>query len=268
MPQENTIEIHDLSFAYDVRKQILHGVSLTIPHGQVVAIMGGSGSGKTTLLRNICGQVEPNSGEVVVLGRRLSSITRRELYLLRREVGILFQFGGLFTDLSVYDNVAFPLREHWNLPSSAVHDIVMLKLESVGLRGSAYFFPSELSGGMQRRMGLARAVATDPKLILYDEPFAGLDPISLAITANLIQQINTALDATSVIVTHDIAETFKIADYAYLMWQGNLVAQGTPSELQHSKLPYVRQFLDAKSDGPLPFHQPAPPIAEDLRLNA
>ena len=251
-----------------MRKQILNEISLTIPHGQVVAFMGGSGSGKTTLLRNICGQVEPDSGEIIVLGRRLSSITRRELYLLRREVGILFQFGGLFTDLSVYDNVAFPLREHWNLAPSTVHDIVMLKLESVGLRGSASFFPSELSGGMQRRMGLARAVATDPKLILYDEPFAGLDPISLAITAKLIQEINAALDATSVIVTHDVAETFKIADYAYLMWHGSLVAQGTPAELQNSPLPYVRQFLDAKSDGPLPFHQPAPPLAQDLNLSA
>ncbi len=263
---ENAIEISNLSFAYDVRKQILHDISLTIPHGQVVALMGGSGSGKTTLLRNICGQVEANSGEVVVLGRRLSSITQRDLYLLRREVGILFQFGGLFTDMSVYDNVAFPLREHWDLAPSTVHDIVMLKLESVGLRGSAYFFPSELSGGMQRRMGLARAVATDPQLILYDEPFAGLDPISLAITAKLIQQINTALNATSVIVTHDIAETFKIADYAYLLWQGSLVAQGTPSELQNSPLPTVRQFLDAKADGVLPFHQPAAPLAEDLKL--
>ncbi|MGI9306682.1 MAG: ABC transporter ATP-binding protein [Gammaproteobacteria bacterium] len=265
---ENAIEISNLSFAYDTRRQILHGISLTVPHGQVVAIMGGSGSGKTSLLRNICGQVEPSKGEITVLGRRLSSLSAGDLYLLRRDVGVLFQFGGLFTDLSVYDNVAFPLREHWNLAPSTVRDIVMLKLESVGLRGSARLFPSELSGGMQRRMGLARAVATDPRLILYDEPFAGLDPISLAITANLIQQINSALNATSIIVTHDVAETFKIADYAYLMWQGNLVAQGTPAEMQTSSLPYVRQFLDAKTDGPLPFHQPAPPLAEDLEFNA
>ena len=263
---ENAIEISRLSFAYDSRRQILKDLSLTVPRGQVVAIMGGSGSGKTTLLRNICGQARVRAGEVTVLGRRFPIENRKELYNLRREVGILFQFGGLFTDLSVYNNIAFPLREHWNLSSSTIRDIVMLKLHSVGLRGSAKLFPSELSGGMQRRVALARAVAMDPKLILYDEPFTGLDPISLTITAELIRTLNEALDATSIVVTHDVAETFKIADYVYLMWQGDLIAHGTPDEMRESKLPYVRQFVDAKADGPLPFHQPATPIAEELKI--
>lgn len=264
---ENALEISNLSFAYNTRRQIISDMSLTVPHGRVVALMGGSGSGKTTLLRNICGQVTADSGEVRVLGRRLSpSTSDRELRKLRREMGVLFQFGGLFTDLSVYDNVAFPLREHWNLPRRILYDIVMLKLETVGLRGSAFLLPSELSGGMQRRVALARAVAMDPKLILYDEPFAGLDPILLTVTATLIKQLNEAFDATSIIVTHDVAETMKIADYVYLMWQGKIVAEGTPEDMKDSSLPYVRQFLGAKADGPLPFHQPAPPLEQMLRL--
>lgn len=240
-------------------------MTLTVPRGRVVALVGGSGSGKTTLLRNISGQVAPDDGAIQVLGRDLP-VSGKELKLLRREMGILFQYGGLFTDLSVFNNVAFPLREHWRLSPETLHDIVMLKLESVGLRGSARMFPSELSGGMQRRVGLARAVAMDPKLILYDEPFAGLDPISLAITAKLIQKLNAALGATSVIVTHDIAETFRIVDYVYLMWNGGLVAQGTPNEMRNSSLPEVRQFVNAEIDGPLPFHQKAPPLATELQL--
>jgi phospholipid/cholesterol/gamma-HCH transport system ATP-binding protein len=266
---ENALEISNLSFAYDSRRQILNDISLVIPHGQVVAFMGGSGSGKTTLLRNICGQVKSEGeGEVTLLGRPLTNISRSDMYELRREVGVLFQFGGLFTDLSVFDNVAFPLREHFNLSPSTIHDVVMLKLEGVGLRGSARLFPSELSGGMQRRVALARAVAMDPKLILYDEPFAGLDPISLAITARLIHKLNAALNATSIIVTHDVAESFRIVDYVYLMWQGEIVAQGSPAEMQNSSLPYVRQFVDASTDGPLPFHQPAPPLVQDMGLRS
>ena len=263
---ENALEISNLAFAYDPRRKILRDMSFSVPQGKLVALMGGSGSGKTTLLRNISGQVSPDQGQLRVLGREISSLSRTELRALRREMGVLFQYGGLFTDLSVFDNVAFPLREHWKLPYETVHDIVMLKLESVGLRGAARLFPSELSGGMQRRVGLARTVATDPRLILYDEPFAGLDPISLAITARLIRSLNDALAATSIIVTHDVAETFRIVDYVYLMWQGNLVAQGTPAEMQDSSLPYVRQFVDATTEGPLPFHQPAPPLAEELSL--
>ena len=263
---ENAVEINNISFAYDARRPIIRGLSLMAPRGKVVAVMGGSGSGKTTILRNICGQIRPQKGDITVLGRPMLNVGRSDLKRLRREVGVLFQFGGLFTDLTVFDNVAFPLREHWNLPPSALRDIVMLKLESVGLRGSAHLFPSELSGGMQRRVGLARAVAMDPQLILYDEPFAGLDPISLAITAKLVKHLNAALGATSILVTHDVAETFQIADYVYLMWQGAVVAQGTPDEMKNSASPHVRQFVDAKTDGPLPFHQPAPPLAAQLGI--
>lgn len=263
---ENALEINNLSFAYDPRRQILKDISFSVPRGRMVALVGGSGSGKTTLLRNISGQVHPEEGALRVLGRNPAAATPREMRMLRREMGVLFQYGGLFTDLSVFDNVAFPLREHWNLSPDTLYDIVMLKLESVGLRGAARLFPSELSGGMQRRIGLARAVAMDPRLILYDEPFAGLDPISLAITARLIHLLNDALDATSLIVTHDIAETFRIVDYVYLLWNGRLVAEGTPTEMQESASPKVRQFVRAEADGPLPFHQPAPPLAKELRL--
>ncbi|MGI9298701.1 MAG: ABC transporter ATP-binding protein [Gammaproteobacteria bacterium] len=259
------LEINNLSFAYDSRRKILRDMSLTVPRGKVVALIGGSGSGKTTVLRNISGQVSPDGGAIKVLGRDLP-VSGRELKLLRRRMGILFQYGGLFTDLSVFDNVAFPLREHWNLSPDTLRDIVMLKLECVGLRGAARLFPSELSGGMQRRVGLARAVAMDPKLILYDEPFAGLDPISLAITVRLIRDLNAALGATSVVVTHDIRETFKIVEYVYLIWDGRMVAQGTPNEMRNSSLPEVRQFVNAEIDGPLPFHQKAPPLAEELQL--
>ena len=268
---ETALEINNLSFAYDPRRQILNDISLSVPCGRLIAIMGGSGSGKTTLFRNICGQVHPNSGTVTVLGRQVGGgapLKRRELYLLRREMGVLFQFGGLFTDLSVFDNVAFPLREHWDLSPSTVRDIVMLKLESVGLRGTSGLFPSELSGGMRRRVGLARAVAMDPRLILYDEPFAGLDPISLTITAKMIRELNEALGATSLIVTHDIAETFRIVDYAYLISDGRLVAEGTPAEMEQSALPHVRQFMGATSEGPMSFHYPSLPLAEDLQLNS
>ena len=265
---KNVLEISNLSFGYDSRRRVINDLSLTVPHGQMVAVMGGSGSGKTTLLRNICGQVEGDAGNITVLGQRLGSASRNDLYQLRRNMGVLFQYGGLFTDLTVFDNVAFPLREHWDLPPSVIRDIVLLKLECVGLRGSAGLLPAELSGGMQRRVGLARAVAMDPQLMFYDEPFAGLDPISLAIIAKLIQKLNAALNATSILVTHDVAETFQIVDYVYLMWQGKIVAQGTPSEMQDSNLPYVRQFVDASTDGPLPFHQPAQPLGEDLGLSA
>ena len=241
-------------------------VSLTIPKGKVIAIMGGSGSGKTTLLRNICAQVIPQKGEIQVLGHNLDNIKQDNLFSLRRKIGMLFQFGGLFTDISVFNNVAFPLHEHTNLPESIIRHLVMLKLEAVGLRGAAFLRPSELSGGMARRVALARAVAMDPELILYDEPFAGLDPISLTIIARLIRELNDVLDASSVIVTHDVLESFQIVDYVYLMWQGRIVAQGTPDQMRDSSVPYVRQFVDAKVDGPLPFHQPAMPLLQDLGM--
>ena len=264
MTSTTALSVSDLSFAYDVRRRILKDISLRVPQGRIVAIMGGSGSGKTTLLRNICGQVTAADGEVEVLGYKVRELGRRRLFEFRRRIGVLFQFGGMFTDLTVYDNVAFPLREHTNLSENIIRHLVMLKLEAVGLRGSASLLPSELSGGMARRAALARAVAMDPQLILYDEPFAGLDPISLAITARLIRSLNTVLRATSVIVTHDVAESFNIVDYVYLMWQGEIVARGTPKEMRESSDPYVRQFVDARTDGPLPFHQPAPPLAESL----
>lgn len=264
------VDIENLRFAYDVRRPILRGVSVHVPRGKVVAVMGGSGSGKTTLLRNICGQVrlQAGQGNVRVLGCDITSARWEELQTLRKRIGMLFQFGGLFTDMSVFDNVAFPLREHTELPESAVRDIVLLKLQAVGLRGAAPLAPQELSGGMARRVALARAVAMDPELILYDEPFAGLDPISLSITARLIRELNDALDATSVIVTHDVAESFQIVDYVYLMWQGEVIAQGTPAQMQDSELPYVRQFFDAKTDGPLPFHHAAAPLEEELHIAA
>lgn len=260
----NVIEVSDLVFAYDHRRTILKGVSLTIRPGQVVAIMGGSGSGKTTLLRNLSGQESPTGGQVTVLGQPMKDVSQRDLYAMRRHIGMLFQFGGLFTDLSVFDNVAFPLRENTSLPESVIADLVLLKLEAVGLRGAARLFPSGLSGGMARRVALARAIALDPQLILYDEPFAGLDPVSLAVTANLIRRLNEALGSTSIIVTHDVDESFAIVDYVYMMWQGEIVAEGPPADMRASQLPFVQQFVGGKPDGPLPFHHPAEPLDSQL----
>lgn len=261
-----SVDSKNLCFSYDVRTPILKKISLQAPKGKIIAVMGGSGSGKTTLLRVICGQERATSGQLQVMGKNMENIKRDDLYKLRRKIGRLFQFGGLFTDMSVFDNVAFPLRENTDMPETAINDLVLLKLEAVGLRGSARLFTSELSGGMMKRVALARAIALDPDLILYDEPFAGLDPISLAITARLIRELNDSLDASSIIVTHDVAESFRIVDYVYLMWQGAIVAEGTPAQMEDSSLPYVRQFVRAEADGPLPFHQPAPPLAVDLGI--
>ena len=262
------LKISNLSFAYDARAPVICDLSLEVPQGQLVAIIGVSGIGKTSLLHNICRLETPSQGEITVLGRDLSSINRKELAELRREIGFLFQTGGLFTDLSVYDNIAFPLRENWRLSPATVRDIVMLKLESVGLRGIADMFPGELSGGMRLRVGLARSLVMDPRLVLYDEPFAGLDPISLATMAQLIKKYNQAAAATSIIATHDITEIFKIVDYVYLMWRGEWIKHGTPDDMKASDDPRVRQFLDEKTDGPLSFHRPAPPLAEELKLHA
>lgn len=263
------VSFRDLVFGYGERR-IIDRVSFDVPRGQVVALMGGSGVGKTTLLRLISGLVAPQQGAVHVFGQSLDIKDARQLYQTRRRLGLLFQFGALFTDLTVFENVAFPLREHTNLSEPLIHNMVMLKLECVGLRGAAKLKPSEISGGMARRVALARAIALDPELILYDEPFAGLDPISLGVTANLIRKLNQALGATSVVVTHDVAETFAIADRVLVLAPSEtgarLVAQGTPDELRQSQDPFVRQFLDGQIDGPVRFHYPAPPIRSSLGL--
>ena len=258
-----------LSFGYGER-QIIDAVSFEIRSGQVVALMGGSGVGKTTLLRLISGLVAPQQGTVEVFGVPLDSTHQSRLYEARRRMGLLFQFGALFTDLTCFENVAFPIREHTNLSESMIRDLVLLKLECVGLRGAAELKPSEISGGMARRVALARAIALDPELILYDEPFAGLDPISLGVTANLIRGLNNALGATSIVVTHDVAETFAIADRIFVFAPSptgaKLAAQGTPEELRMSEDPFVRQFLDGRMDGPVRFHYPAPPIGQAFGL--
>ena len=259
------VEFRDVSFAYD-EQPVLSGVTLALAPGQVVAIMGGSGSGKTTLLKLIGGQLRADAGEVLVDGENVGELGESGLYRMRRKLGMLFQFGALFTDLSVFDNVAFPLRERTNLPESMIRDLVLMKLQAVGLRGAARLMPSELSGGMARRVALARAIALDPRVMLYDEPFTGLDPISLATTGKLIRELNDALGTASVVVTHDVAESLAIVDYIYFLSEGRVVAQGTPDEVRASDHPFVRQFINAEPDGPLPFHKPAPPYAADLGL--
>ena len=263
------VAFHDLSFGYGDRR-IIDQVSFEIRRGEVVGLMGGSGVGKTTLLRLISGLVGPQAGSVEVFGKTLDRHNQQELFDARRRIRLLFQFGALFTDLSCFENVAFPLREHAKLSESMIHDLVMLKLECVGLRGAAHLKPAEISGGMARRVALARAIALDPELILYDEPFAGLDPISLGVTANLIRELNEVLGATSIVVTHDVAETFAIADrilvFAASPTGARCIAQGTPEELRQSQDPFVRQFLDGQVDGPVRFHYPAPPIAQTLGL--
>ena len=250
------VEFEDVSFAYGPRA-ILEGMSISVPKGQVVAIMGASGSGKTTVLRLMGGSLRPTRGTVRVFGQSLNRMRARELYELRRDMGMLFQFGALFTDLSVFENVAFPIRERTDLPEAIVRDLVLMKLEAVGLRGAAQMRPQQLSGGMARRVALARAIALDPQLVLYDEPFTGLDPISLAITGKLIRNLNDALGATSIIVTHDVQESLQIVDHVYFVSEGKIVADGTPDEVRRSDIPFVKQFVQAEPDGPVPFHYPA-----------
>lgn len=265
----NLIEIDRVVFGYDPSRTILNDVSLQFRRGKVTAILGGSGCGKTTLLRLIGGMYRPNSGRVVFDGETIDARDRQQLFRLRRRLGMLFQFGALFTDLSVFDNVAFPLREHTDLSESMIRDIVLMKLNAVGLRGAAPLRISQVSGGMARRIALARAIALDPELIMYDEPFAGLDPISMGVAANLIRQLNDATGATSLVVSHDVQECFEICDYAYLMSsQGKVVAHGRPEELNASDLPEVRQFIRGEPDGPVRFHYPAPPLARDLHLES
>jgi phospholipid/cholesterol/gamma-HCH transport system ATP-binding protein len=257
------VDITDLHFRYGTRP-ILSGVTMQFGRGKVIAVMGGSGSGKTTILRLIGGQLTAESGRVRVAGQDIATLDRHGLYAVRRRMGMLFQFGALFTDMSVFDNVAFPLREHTDLSEELIRDLVLMKLNAVGLRGAHELMPGEISGGMARRVALARAIALDPELILYDEPFAGLDPISLGVTANLIRSLTQALGATSVLVTHDVAESLAIADYVYFIASGKVAAEGTPDELAKSTDPFVRQFVDGAPDGPVPFHYPAPSYASDL----
>jgi phospholipid/cholesterol/gamma-HCH transport system ATP-binding protein len=262
---DNLVELRSVEFGYDSRP-VLAGIDMTIPRGEVVAIMGLSGSGKTTILRLIGGQVKPRRGSVVVAGQPIHELRHGALYHLRRRMGMLFQFGALFTDYSVFENVAFPLREHTRLPEFLIRDLVLMKLNAVGLRGAAELKPEALSGGMARRVALARAIALDPMLIMYDEPFTGLDPISTGVIANLIRKLNDALGATSILVTHDVEESFKIADYVYFVSAGVIVAEGTPDSLRGSGTPFVHQFVHGETDGPVPFHYPAAPYARDLGL--
>ncbi len=259
----NLVDIHDLHFGYGDRL-ILSGLTMQFPRGKVIAIMGGSGSGKTTVLRLIGGQLRAQSGSVSVDGQEVSSLSLDGLYRMRRRMGMLFQHGALFTDLSVFDNVAFPLRENTALPEVMIRDLVLLKLHAVGLSNAASLKPAEISGGMARRVALARAVALDPQLIMYDEPFAGLDPISMGVIANLIRKLNDALGSTTILVSHDVHESFMIADYVYFLSQGRIVAHGTPAQMMASDDPYVKQFVHAEADGPVPFHYPGRSITEQL----
>jgi phospholipid/cholesterol/gamma-HCH transport system ATP-binding protein len=262
---EVVVEIKDVNFSYAPgERQILSGLNMEFRRGQVIAVMGGSGCGKTTILRLIGGQFTAQSGQVLFEGEDIGKMNSAQLMTARRRMGMLFQFGALFTDLSVFENVAFPLREHTNLTEELLRSLVLMKLNAVGLRGARNLMPSQISGGMARRVALARAIALDPPLIMYDEPFAGLDPISLGITARLIRDLNEALGATSLLVTHDVEETFEIADYVYFIANGRIGAEGTPEELSRSTDPFVRQFLDASPDGPVPFHYPGLSFEEDF----
>ena len=267
MPSDNIVEIDQLRFSYGDR-EVLKGISLTIPRGKTVGIMGSSGCGKSTLLRLIGGQLAPAGGWVKVDGHIVHELGRVALYRLRRKMGMQFQMGGLFTDLSVFENIAFQMREHTDLPESMIRDLVLMKLAAVGLRGAAQLMPAELSGGMSRRVGLARAIALDPMLIMYDEPFAGLDPISCNVIGNLIRRLNDALGATSIVVSYDAAESVKVIDYVYLISDGVIAAAGPTAEIRASNDPFVRQFLDGAPDGPVPFHYPHNRYEADLRLGS
>ena len=265
MQKDLIVSIKDLAFGY-AERQIHKKINMNFHRGKVVAIMGGSGCGKTTILRLIGGQIKPTSGQVEVDGQIVHEQGRKGIYELRRKMGMLFQHGALFSDLSVFENVAFPIREHTNLSEEIIKDLVLMKLNAVGLRGANQLMPTELSGGMARRVALARAVALDPDIIMYDEPFAGLDPISMGVICDLIRTLNDALGATSIIVTHDVTETFAFADYIYFIADGIVAAEGSPSDLKKSQLPFVKQFVHSQKDGPVPFHYQANDYSQDLRL--
>ena len=260
---ESLVELCHLSFGYGDRL-ILDNVSLTIPRGKVTALMGASGGGKTTVLRLIGGQVKAEKGQMLFDGQDITPMTQPELYTARRRMGMLFQFGALFADLNVFENVAFPLREHTDLPEALIRDVVLMKLNAVGLRGARDLLPSDLSGGMARRVALARAIALDPELVMYDEPFAGLDPISLGTSARLIRELNDAMGLTSIFVSHDLEQTFAIADQVIILANGKIATQGTPDEVRHSTDPLVHQYVHALPDGPVHFHYPGPTVAEDF----
>ncbi len=264
-PQTDLVEVSDLHFAYGPRP-VLRGLSLRIPRGKVVAILGGSGSGKSTLLKLLGGQLRPERGWIRVDGQVVHKLDAAALYALRRKMGRMFQSSGLFTDLSVYENIAFALREHYDLPEELIRALVLMKLDAVGLRGARDMMPADLSGGMTRRVALARAIATDPMMVIYDEPFAGLDPITLNVIAALIRKLNDALGTTSIIVTYDVSEALDVVDYLYVIADGVLVGEGTPRDVLASEDPYLKQFLHALPDGPVRFHFPCKPLAEDLRL--
>jgi phospholipid/cholesterol/gamma-HCH transport system ATP-binding protein len=266
-PPDNLVEFQAVTFAYPGdggSRVILDQVSLAVARGKVTALMGASGGGKTTVLRLIGGQQRANAGQVLFDGQDVGLLDAAGLYAMRRRMGMLFQFGALFTDLSVFDNVAFPLREHTRLSEALIRDIVLMKLDAVGLRGARELLPSQISGGMARRVALARAIALDPELIMYDEPFAGLDPISLGTAAQLIRQLNDTLGITSVVVSHDLEETFRIADRVIILANGGIAAQGTPDEVKHSSDPLVHQFVHALSQGPVQFHYPGPDAQADF----
>ena len=260
---EPLVKIRDLHFAHGARV-IFDGIDIDIPRGKVTAIMGPSGTGKTTLLKLIGGQLSPDSGSILVDGLDVHRLSRKELYKLRMRMGMLFQSGALLTDLSVYDNVAYPLREHTNLPETMIHHVVLMKLQAVGLRGARALMPAELSGGMARRVALARAIALDPMMVMYDEPFTGQDPISMGVLAKLIRSLNDAVNLTSMVVSHDVNETAAISDWIYVISGGKVLEYGTPETLAVSESPSVRQFMRGLPDGPVSFHYDAPPFLDDL----
>lgn len=260
---ENLLEISNLTY-YRGSRAIFDGLSLTIPKGKVTAVMGPSGTGKTTLLKLIGGQLRPDAGTIKFEGQDVHQLSTKGLYKLRRKMGMLFQSGALFTHLSVFENVAFPLREHTELPEPIIRAMVLMKLEAVGLRGAHNLMPSELSGGMARRAALARAIALDPLMVMYDEPFAGQDPISMGVLVKLISQLNQALGLTSIVVSHDVEEVTSIADYAYVLAGGKVIAEGTPEALEQDQSPRVTQFMQGRHDGPVPFHFAAKAYAEDI----
>ncbi len=264
-PTENLVEVSDLHFSYE-DNAVLKGVNLAIPRGKIVAILGVSGCGKTTLLRQIGGQLKPARGSVSFENSIIHQLNNADLYAMRRKMGMMFQVSGLFSDLSVFDNIAYPMREHTDLPEDVIRDLVLMKLHAVGLRGAHALRTSELSGGMERRVALARAIALDPMLIMYDEPFAGLDPISLSTVANLIRRLNDALGLTSIVVTYDVSESLKVADYVYFIHDGVVEAQGNAAVMIESSDPFVRQFVHAEPDGPVAFQYPSRPLAEELDL--
>ncbi len=260
---ESLVELRNLTFGYGERV-ILDDISVSVPRGKVTALMGVSGGGKTTVLRLIGGQIRAQSGQLLFDGQDVTRMNQAQIYAARRRMGMLFQFGALFADLSVFENVAFPLREHTDLSDALIRDIVLMKLNAVGLRGARDLMPSDLSGGMARRIALARAIALDPELVMYDEPFSGLDPISLAISARLIRELNDSMGLTSIFVSHELEQTFAIADHVIILANGKVATQGTPENVRQSTDPLVYQYVNALSDGPVRFHYPGPTVAEDF----